>query len=753
MSIATRAPMIDLLPALYRERDLPELEGRNALRELLELVGEQAALVEQDIEELWDNLFIETSRRWVIPYIGDLVGNELLHDTSASRGTLTAEEHFLDLIGPDLRPPPAVRTRADVAKTISYRRRKGTIAMLEELARDVTGWPAHAVEFFQLLGWTQNVEHVRTRVGWVDVRSVERMDRVDGPFDETSHTVDVRPIGQADGWHNVPNIGLFLWRLQSFGLENVPATEASLPWRFHFSPLGNPAPLFTRGRREASPTGLALELDVAGPIRRALLHSDLAAAEPGADFTELYGLFEPVAGSAMAVCSDCSFVVFVDGAPVPPERVHCRRLRPWPPAQPSGDIVAVDVEHGRIALGTGLVGAAGGAGVDTAHHYGFPAGIGGGTYDRGKWLVRADAAELRLTVLTGATGSQDRYGSVTAALTRWQNEGRPEATITILDSRTYALPATLRLPNDASLTIQADNRQRPVLEAPTQGLELDVAPPADPDDPERAAELTLGGVVVTGFLHVVGDLARLRLLHATLVPGRALDEEGDPGGSDPSIYVDTERDGKAINAELRLEFAYSISGPIVAPAHARPVLLLDSILDGVGARALHGGAGEPGPALEVERSTILGEAVVRSLDASETVFTGRVMATRTQDGCVRFSYVSPGSRTPRRYRCQPDLAVAREFGRRPTLSQAEQAVVRERLERRTVPDFTSDRYGQPAYAQLRLSTPREIAAGGEDGSEMGVFNHLQQSQRLRNLEIRVQEYLPFGLEAGPIFVT
>ena len=34
--------------------------------------------------------------------------------------------------------------------------------MLEELARDVTGWAAHAVEFFELLGWTQWVRnHLR----------------------------------------------------------------------------------------------------------------------------------------------------------------------------------------------------------------------------------------------------------------------------------------------------------------------------------------------------------------------------------------------------------------------------------------------------------------------------------------------------------------------------------------------------------------------------------------------------------------
>jgi hypothetical protein len=69
------------------------------------------------------------------------------------------------------------------------------------------------------------------------------------------------------------------------------------------------------------------------------------------------------------------------------------------------------------------------------------------------------------------------------------------------------------------------------------------------------------------------------------------------------------------------------------------------------------------------------------------------------------------------------------------------------------PEFTSERYGLPGYAQLRLGTPCQIRTGAENGSEMGVFSHLQQPQRAANLRIRLDEYLPFGLDAGLIFVT
>src|SRR5438067_4482866 len=178
---ATRSPdrLYDLLPAVYREQDADQ---GFALRALLRIVSGQVDVVEQDVAGLWNDLFIETCKPWVIPYIGDLVSNDLLYDPSRIDAQDTAAALFTDLRGPDLRPPVAIRTRADVANTIYYRRRKGTLPMLEELARDVTGWAAHAVEFLELLGWTQHLEHLRPQAGWFDLRSLERAERVDGPF-------------------------------------------------------------------------------------------------------------------------------------------------------------------------------------------------------------------------------------------------------------------------------------------------------------------------------------------------------------------------------------------------------------------------------------------------------------------------------------------------------------------------------------------------------------------------------------------
>jgi hypothetical protein len=760
------------LPVVVREHDVAE---GYPLRALLRIVAAQHDLVEGDIQGLWDDLFIETCHPWVIPYIGDLVGNRLLFDRSRWQTRDPARQLFGDLNGPDLRPPIVVRTRADVAKTIYYRRRKGTPPMLEELARDVTGWPAHAVEFFERLGWAQHREHFRPQSAWAEVRRVDRMDRIDGAFDEASHTVDVRRIVADEGWHHIANVGFFLYRLQSYRLSRVPARQASLPWRYHFSPLGHRAPLFSRWRREGDESGLATELHVPAPIRRAFFYEDLvryrAAEPPRPDFTDLYGLPDPLAGATTGVHPDASFFIIRNGVPIVPAQnpnappavmspqIVCRQLDPWPAAQLTGRIIAVDVATGRIAIGDGWGDAT--TTLDVYYHYGFSADLGGGPYERQRWLVRNTLAARRLFVRADATpGTPATYPTLVAALTDWATLfNRDNTVVTILDNRSYALPGQLALRNEGFLVIQAANGQRPVLTTAVAGLEINVLPPAVAGDRDRRGALTLSGVVVEGHVHVTGDLGRLRLLHATLVPGRRLTEDGDPQVIGPSVAVDAGTASAPINTQLRVEIAFSITGALEVPHEAQGVWLLDSIVDALAdtGTAVGGAPGLPGPALSIERSTAFGRLRARSLDMSESIATGRIDTERTQHGCVRFSWVRPGSRTPRRYHCQPDLAADRAVGdalaRDPGLSPAGQAQVRAFVFGWLVPAFTTVRYGQPAYAQLRRGGPVPIATGAEDGAEMGAFSHLKQPQRKSNLQIRLEEYLPFGLEAGLIEAT
>jgi hypothetical protein len=743
-----------LLPAYLRERDVAEGEP---LRALLRVVERQADVVEADIGQLHNDAFIETCEPWVVPYIGDLIGTTPLFDESRVRDGDTAAELFPDLEGPTLRPPLVIRNRADVAKTIYYRRRKGTRPMLEELARDVTGWAAHAVEFFELLGWTQWVRnHVRMRaLRTPDIRSVERMDRLDRAFDEICHTVSVRQISQFDGWQNIRNIGFFLWRLGAYRLEAGQARRLGPAgdFRYYLSPLGNSSPLFSRLRREGDEAGLATELHVPQPIRPGRFFEDLRAylelPFPRPGFSEIYGLFNAFPGVSLAPAP--SLMLFVDGNPIPPDRVRCRNLATW--GQPQTDLVGIDVERGRLTLGPDLLPA---GSIEVYFHYGFPADLGGGSYRRRAWLTRRSLAEMVLQV--NGTGDPGTFGTIGAALAAWVAQGRPDAIVRIGDNRSYAEAIGIEPADGRFLSIEAADGFRP---------HLHLEGPLSIIGDHRDATVTLGGLLIEGQVQIEGSLGRLRLLHTTLVPGVSI-AEPDPdlpppvlAPPEPSIRAAaSDAGGDPINTELRVELAFSITGPVRLPQHAEGLFALDSILDSAEGPAVAGiGAADAwGPPVRLERVTVRGGMQVREvLLASEVIFDGPLVADRMQVGCVRFSYVEPASRTPRRYRCQPDLAERRaieeEEDRTGPLTDAERDAIRIRVRRRVKPEYTSETYGHPAYLQLSLVGPEEIGTGAEDGSEMGVYAHLKQPQREANLRTRLDEYLPFGLDAGIVYVT
>jgi hypothetical protein len=65
-----------LLPALYRIRDA---EQGGVLRALCEVLAEDIAVLRENLDQLYDDQFIETCADWVAPYIGDLIGYRTLH--------------------------------------------------------------------------------------------------------------------------------------------------------------------------------------------------------------------------------------------------------------------------------------------------------------------------------------------------------------------------------------------------------------------------------------------------------------------------------------------------------------------------------------------------------------------------------------------------------------------------------------------------------------------------------------------------
>jgi hypothetical protein len=171
----------DLLPVVYRQRDLEQGEP---LRMLLRVIARQANLLEDDITQLYENWFIETCDDWVVPYIADLIGYRPVHEAGEPGDVRTREERALNKI---------LTPRREVANTIRYRRRKGTLALLESLAQSVAGWPARVVEFDRYVAVNQAINHLHAHRGQsIDLRSGELLNRLGTPFDRLSHTVDVR---------------------------------------------------------------------------------------------------------------------------------------------------------------------------------------------------------------------------------------------------------------------------------------------------------------------------------------------------------------------------------------------------------------------------------------------------------------------------------------------------------------------------------------------------------------------------------
>jgi hypothetical protein len=174
-----------------------------------------------------------------------------------------------------------------------------------------------------------------------------------------------------------------------------------------------------------------------------------------------------------------------------------------------------------------------------------------------------------------------------------------------------------------------------------------------------------------------------------------------------------------------------ICGSITMADTARRLEVEQSLLDHGSAAAMTSAIALDAPEAALESVTVLGRTRLRELAASNTIFGGVVEVARRQRGCVRFSYLPPGSRTPRRYRCHPENEAAAE---------------------RVVPVWSSIHWGQPGYGQLTPSCAAEIACGAEDHNEMGVFRALQQARRVAALRDALDEYLRFGLEAGIFFV-
>jgi hypothetical protein len=222
------------IPAVYKDED--GLAARpDVLRSIVKILAQQASIARRSIDRLWDDQFIEVCDDWAIPYLGDLVGARLVHELNR-RGR-----------------------RVDVARTIFYRRRKGTPQVLEILIRDIAGWEGVAVESFRRLARTRHgldpepaeLEGFVTRTppgGWAKLTSARGAELVDGAFDEMAHTPDFRQLRGKLGRYNIPKLNFHLFRLLPFEVNLATAADFG-EGRFTFDPSGRDIPLFRPDQR------------------------------------------------------------------------------------------------------------------------------------------------------------------------------------------------------------------------------------------------------------------------------------------------------------------------------------------------------------------------------------------------------------------------------------------------------------------------------------------------------------------------
>lgn len=656
-----------------RELDaLRERLRRGPLRALLVALGEQIGLVEENLDQLYDDIFVETCAEWVVPYIGDLIGYRTLHGVVAKVSS----------------------RRAEVAHTIAFRRRKGTAAMLEQLARDVTGWNARAVEFFQSIATTQHMNHRRLMNHYgPDLREWEPLERRDTAFNTISHTVDVRTAGR--GRYNIPNVGLFLWRLDANPLTLSPAVRVD-DRRYLFDPRGIDQPLVTKPDPEDEVSHIAEPLNVPAPISRRVLHRDL---------DQYYG-------------ENKSLRLFIGTTPVPMSQIRVCNLdddgATWAHL-PAAGIFAIDPVRGRIGLAPTppLI-----TDLRVSFCYAFGARIGGGEYDRDDSL-KTSAPQTVVRVPADQP-------TIQAALTAIAGSGVVE----IADSGRYVETLQISAAAGATVELRAASGNRPTI-VPGAPLKIDGG---------KDSRVVLNGLLILEQPIEIdaaagNELAHFGMSHCTLVPGRSLEIDGKPKAATagaPSLIVQLE--GVSIAIDHSIVGALRIhENSTLSAVHS----IIDANADSNVAYAAPDDVSAGGE-LSLESVTVVGKVhTVVLREASNSIFlasllpadtfTAPVRAERKQEGCVRFSFLPLSSRVPRRHRCQPSSAADED---------------------RVAPQFTSLQYASGAYGQLAPSTPLEIRRGAEDEGEMGAFHFLYQPQREADLRVRLDEYLRVGLQAG-----
>lgn len=686
------------IPSTYRHED-GLADPPYILRAIIEILARQAAIARRTSDRLWEDQFIQTCDDWAVPYIGNLLGTRLVGSPNR-RGR-----------------------RVDVARTIFYRRRKGTLIVMEALIQNITEWEGVVVESFKRLARSRHRLDPKparfigplTRTppgGSADLRFGRAGEVLDGPFDDMAHTADFRRIEGYQGRFNIPKLNFFLYRL--FAFEVLKAT----PWdfgdqRFTFDPSGRDIPLFRQNQKIGN-TSLATvqEWQLPAPTPCRLLEQFKPDLIPGT--------------VALAVAPS------EEVGALPAQSIQAGNLATWSlPAAP-GIEAFIDPVLGRFLLTSAP------AGQDKVYaaryYYGFSSTVGAGTYVRSQSVLQEDVIDF--------DGGLDQPGPVAGF--SLPSTGAHQ----FINSKTYQ-PANSSLDGIKELVLQAADRQRPYVKlVPGAGQKHWIFKAAGKTPEDDVRTLTLEGLwlgilpaelapnsgseftPLETLLVLEGDFDWVRISHCTLDPGgERARVERDASEVIPSVSLEIRGQVKELIIESSIVGAIRESTSETDPCSAGRIVIRDSIVRSLvpGTAAIETRVAE----LTLERVTVFGHVSVNRLDATEALIQGTVRVLDNQHGCFRFSTANdtPDKRMPRHYE-SPLFApqIPNHF-------------------------FTSRRFGDPGFAQLSATAPNTVVRGAENRSEMGVFNSLLNPFKRDDLETKVFEFMPFGLIPQFIFET
>ena len=505
--------------------------------------------------------------------------------------------------------------------------------------------------------------------------------------------------------------------------------------RYLFSAFGAPIPLFQPAPPESAPFArLTSEADVPEPIDLRRFH-----ARPGD--------FYPSA-----------FELFADGHAVPLSQIVAANLTPSPDGSvctPQKGKIAVDPECGRIQYAPDL---ALPKVLLVSYNYGAPAAIGGGPYDRTASIVmpaaqpNADFSNAENPFQAIVPSAQ--YPTLKAAVAAWNKlPANCAGTIALTNFETLSagLVGTdaIAIPAQSVLLIaSATETAGGALEwngaCATLDGDIEIFAPAPilgPDDiPLTTGQVQISGVWWNGRLLLTGAEANVQITDSTLTPGvrrNAQGEAGQPGEASVS------GSGDALATTLGLNRVVCGSIALNTASSAR---ILNGIVD-AGDRYAAAFSGpdksSPGASLHVEETTIIGRVWTKTLRfASNTLFIAKlgdaeIPGSRRSgpSACRRAACASrgcPAMRSRRRaYECLPPGAASQ-----PALE----------------PKFISLAFGDPSYCLLSGDVATAIWKGADNGSQIGVYYQMRETEAVANIAIRSQEYLPANLQRGVFLI-